>query len=56
MMRSRGSVAMAENMSAYLATCSDSALTRWGIFLCLQKYGFIVKAQQNPKPELQPEV
>jgi hypothetical protein len=42
MIRSRGSVPIAENMLAYLAICSAFFLFEISIiFRCLQKYGFM---------------
>jgi hypothetical protein len=44
MIRSLGSVPIAENMSAYRATCAVLFLAKVGIFRDLQKYGEVVKS------------
>jgi len=45
MIRSLGSVPIAENMSAYRATCAVLFLAKVGIFRDLQKYGEVVKSR-----------
>jgi hypothetical protein len=51
MILSRGSVPMAENMSAYLATCPIDVLVRVpGMFLYLQKYSKLSSPKFNHLP------